>query len=120
VSILSIGPVPLDAYDHGNPSFSWSSDAGASGMRRASISGLLPWTTVKTLSEFVANPHAYVTIHGIEGVVDEIVFGGDLFASLSGLYLMSNFSFDPAKAHTMDPEGAPFSMSAAYLEDMLA
>ncbi len=114
MSLVSIGPVVLGEYEHGNPTYSWGAGGGAS---PAGLGGLLTWVHVKQLRELVYNSGGQVTIDGATGRLERIEFDGDLFADLSGLYVLTGFGSDPTKNHTMDANTAPFSLTATYLGD---
>ncbi len=114
MSLVSIGPITIGEYEHGNPSFSWGSGPDDS---PSSIGGLLTWTHAKQLRAFVRFGKK-VTIEGAHGKLERIEFDGDLFADLSGWYVFTGFSSDPSKNHTMDPNTCPFTLSTHYLGDM--
>ncbi len=115
MSLVSIGPIELGALEHGNPLHSWGA-----GHKRSpfSIGGLLTWDHVKQLLALVGNDGAHRTVRGATGTVERIIFAGDLFADLSGTYVLVDFDFSPAKSHTMDENTAPFTLSGTYLGDL--
>lgn len=113
MSLVSIGPITLGTYEHGNPSYSWGGSPAGS---PAALGGLLTWAHAKQLRALVRHGR-HQTIEGATGVLERIEFSGDLFAELSGLYVLQSANLDPSKSHTMDPEGCPFSLTAAYLGD---
>ncbi len=112
MSLVSIGPIVIGEYEHGNPSWSWGAGGGN---RPFSISGLLTWTHCEQLDELVYEGSGRVTIEGATGRLERIEYSGDLFASRSGLYVLAGFNSDPSKAHTMSPETCPFSLTGIYL-----
>ncbi len=115
MSLVSIGPIVIGALEHGNPTFSWGAGPDSSPF---ALGGLLTWDHVKQLRALVDNRGAKKTIRGAHGILAQIVFAGDLFANLTGAYVLTSFSFDPAKAHTMDDQTAPFALSGTYLGDV--
>ncbi len=111
MGLIGIGPVELGPRDHGNPTYSWGANA-SSRSRQATIGGLMPWVKADQILQLVESSDRQ-TIAGTTGILEYIEFSGDLLSPKSGDYLILDFSTDPNKAHTMDPDGAPFSLSLA-------
>ncbi len=114
MSLVSIGPIALGDYEHGNPSYSWGANPESS---PASISGLLTWVHAKQLRALVRFGKK-TTIEGAHGVLEQITFAGDLFSDLSGMYVLTGFSSDPSKGHTMSADTCPFTLTGAYIGDV--
>lgn len=115
MSLVSIGPITLGPLEHGNPNYSWGR-----GHRRSpfSIGGLLTWEHVRQLEALVGNDGAVKTVRGATGVVERIVFAGDLFSDRTGTYVLVDFDTSVQKSHTMSDQTAPFTLSGTYLGDL--
>lgn len=111
--LVSIGPVSLDYFEHGNPTTSMGAGPDDSHIE---IGGYLSWTHVKQLRGLVRDAGGQVTIDGATGVLERIEFAG-LFAEWSGMYVITGFVSSSTWTHTMNPDTAPFTLSATYLED---
>ena len=117
VGLISIGPVVVN---HGDPKFTWDSNASQHGIMPASVSGSCLWYQAQTLLELVNNRDARSTVGGRTGVLEWIEYGGPLLANLSGYYLLDTFSLAPEHVHSLSGiEGdVAFALSCHYLGDM--
>lgn len=117
VGLISIGPVVVN---HGDPKFSWDSNATGHGIMPASVSGSCLWHQAKTLLELVNNPAAQATVGGRTGVTEWIEYGGPLLSDLTGYYLLGAFTLAPSQEHSLaGPDGdVDFALDCFYLGDV--
>lgn len=118
VGLISIGPVVIN---HGDPKFTWDSNASQHGSMPASVSGSCLWYQAMTLLELVNNPAVRRTVGGRTGVQEWIEYGGPLLIGLTGYYLLETFRLAPDQEHSLaGPEGdVAFSLDCVYMGDVL-
>ena len=109
--LVGIGPVAFGPFDHGNPTYSRGA-SGSSRGRPTTLGGLMPWVKADQLLE-ILDDGPRTTWRGVQGVSEYFEFTG-ILASWTGWYHITDFRTDPNKSHTMDPEGAPFTLTAIY------
>lgn len=117
VGLISIGPVSIN---HGDPQFSWDANPTGHGILTGTLGGSCLWFQAQTLRELVNNPDNRTTVASYTGVLEWVIFGGDLLADLTGYYLLLGFNYSPSQQHSLAGiEGdVPFTVSFAYLGDL--
>lgn len=115
--LLSIGAITVD---YRRPNLKWSSTPTSRGIRSCSISGLVELSKAHQLSELVANPLLARTIAGFTGVLEWVVFDGDVLLPFTGYYLLQTFDINVERELMFGGLSGPigFSLTAAYLGDL--
>lgn len=88
-----IGPVRIDF--HGTPSFKWTSNVDAFGIRDATISGEFDEDAAAQLSELAASADGAPTTGGRKGVIVRVWASGRHLEEFVGWYIFESFELDP-------------------------
>jgi hypothetical protein len=116
--VLWLGPVAVPA-EIGDPSFRWTSDPNANGLRGAAFSGSLFWPQVHQLGELVDNADRQVTIGGKTGVLEYVHFDDNYRGPVRGWYLFESFELGEADHAASTTGEVKFSLTCSLVGDVM-
>lgn len=115
--LVSIGSVVVD---YRLPALKWTSAVGKHGIRTTDIAGAVELAKAQTLSEICSPVAGEKTIGGFTGVLQYLVFSGDVLTPFTGYYLILSFVLDIQRQFMFGGSTGPtaFSLTAAFIGDL--